>query len=217
MSMLEPIRNYCERTADTFWAEPINAITNASFLIAAWLLWKAYKTRGIKDKQLALLITLVALVGIGSFLFHTFANGLTMMMDVIPIMLFTLAYLWAAMRSLLAWRTVTSAVCLIGFVIVAMQMSNVPPEYSFNGSVSYFPCLAALFIIGTLLWIKKHPSAKFILGGAACFTASLNFRSVDYLVCPSFAIGSHFMWHVLNGVLLYLLVRALFTQAVSQK
>jgi hypothetical protein len=208
MSMLEPIRNYCERTADTFWAEPINAITNASFLIAAWLLWKAYKATGKKDQQLCILITLVAIVGIGSFLFHTFANRLTMLMDVIPIMLFTLTYLWAAMRTLLAWNKATSAVCLIAFIIVAMQMGNVPPEYSFNGSVSYFPCLAALIIIGALLRGKKHPSAKFILGGAVCFIASLTFRSVDYMVCPAFSLGTHFMWHTLNGVLLYLLTSA---------
>jgi hypothetical protein len=217
MSMLDPIRNYCERTTDTFWAEPINALTNASFLIAAWLLWKTYKATSQKDTRISLLIALVALVGIGSFLFHTFANALTMMMDVIPIMLFTLAYLWTAMRSLLVWHKITAAVCLIVFVIAAMQMSNIPPEYSFNGSVSYFPCLAALIIIGVLLAMKKHASAKFILAGAACFIASLTFRSIDYMVCPAFSLGTHFMWHVLNGVLLYLLVRALFPHPISQK
>ena len=81
MSWFDPLRNYCERTADTFWAEPINATTNLAFIIAAYMLLRVYKQQKLQDRSLLTLIALVAIIGAGSFLFHTFANGLTLLAD----------------------------------------------------------------------------------------------------------------------------------------
>ena len=43
--MLEPIDAYCERTSAVYWAEPVNAVTNAAFLIAAVIMWR--RTEGL--------------------------------------------------------------------------------------------------------------------------------------------------------------------------
>ena len=40
------------------------------------------------------------------------------------------------------------------------------------------------------------------------FTVSLVFRTVDNQVCGGFPLGTHFVWHLLNGVLLFLLGHA---------
>src|SRR6478752_5502086 len=96
--LFQPMRNYCERTGDLLWSEPLNALSNIAFFIAAWLLWKSYKANHIRSRPTAVLIALIALVGFGSTLFHTFANGLTMLGDVIPIAVFTFYYLWNALR-----------------------------------------------------------------------------------------------------------------------
>jgi hypothetical protein len=37
---------------------------------------------------------------------------------------------------------------------------------------------------------------------------SLIFRSIDMAVCPELPLGTHFLWHLLNAVVLYLLLRA---------
>ena len=34
------------------------------------------------------------------------------------------------------------------------------------------------------------------------FAISLTFRSLDGPLCNVFPLGTHFMWHILNGVLL---------------
>ncbi len=36
---------YCERTAPGFWNEPINAISNVGFVIAAILAWRVSQKR----------------------------------------------------------------------------------------------------------------------------------------------------------------------------
>jgi len=38
---------------------------------------------------------------------------------------------------------------------------------------------------------------------------SIFFRTIDNAVCPYFPVGSHFFWHLLNPVVLYLSARAL--------
>jgi hypothetical protein len=38
------------------------------------------------------------------------------------------------------------------------------------------------------------------------FAISLAFRTADSALCPAFPLGIHFIWHVLNAVVLYLLL-----------
>ena len=211
MALLDPINNYCERTGEGLLSEPINAISNIAFFIAAWLLYKAYRANGRKDPQSTTLIIILAVVGVGSTLFHTFANGLTMLMDVIPISAFVFAYLWIAMRRLIGMSRLKTIIALLVFIGSAVLMSHIPDGYRFNGSADYFPCLASLLIIGITLKRRNHPSAHWLLKAAGCFVISLTLRSADYLVCPHLPIGTHFLWHTLNGVVLYLLTIAIIT------
>ena len=78
MDLNESIDIYCERTNASFWAEPFNAISNISFIIAALLalmLYRRYLKKGAKnDVHINILIALCFTVGVGSFLFHTFAT-----------------------------------------------------------------------------------------------------------------------------------------------
>ena len=56
------IDGYCERTDPSYWSEPVNAATNAAFLIAAVVMWR--RVRG-QDLPLAALMVaiLAAIVG----------------------------------------------------------------------------------------------------------------------------------------------------------
>jgi hypothetical protein len=39
------------------------------------------------------------------------------------------------------------------------------------------------------------------------FAVSLTFRTLDNAVCDTLPLGTHFLWHVLNGCVLYLTTR----------
>ncbi len=90
----EPIRAYCERTDASFWSEPVNALSNAGFLVAA----AAAASKGRGDPVALVLAGLIGIVGIGSALFHTYANTWSMLADVVPIGLFILGYFLLAMQ-----------------------------------------------------------------------------------------------------------------------
>ncbi len=67
MDLTAQLDGYCERIDPSFWSEPVNAITNAAFLIAALYMWR--RSRSLPMAQ-ALCVVLFA-IGVGSFLFHT--------------------------------------------------------------------------------------------------------------------------------------------------
>ena len=88
------IYNYCERGGDpAFWAEPLNAVSNAAFIIAALFATREFFLRPSGQRGLAEagLILLVYVIGIGNFLFHTYATRWASIADTAPIGLFMLA------------------------------------------------------------------------------------------------------------------------------
>lgn len=46
-----------------------------------------------------------------------------------------------------------------------------------------------------------------LLAAAGVFSLSLVFRTIDNGICPYFTPGTHFLWHLLNSVVLYFLLR----------
>lgn len=98
MDWFAAIDIYCERTSAAFWAEPLNAISNLSFIFAALWGWSEAKKRGRTDPMTVVLIVLAGMIGIGSFLFHTFANTWAELADVIPIWTFVLLFTLVAIR-----------------------------------------------------------------------------------------------------------------------
>jgi len=209
MDWLLPVDIYCERTDPSFWAEPLNAISNLAFLLAAGLAARrAAPPAGRADRPVLALAGLVAVIGVGSFLFHTFANRWSALADVIPIAIFIYAYFALAMRRFfrLGWGAAAAAV--ISFGLASAGLDAVLPRAFLNGSGSYLPAWAAMLVIGALLRRRGAPEAGPVLAAAAVFTLSLVFRSLDEAVCPALPIGVHYLWHMLNALTLFLLLEA---------
>ena len=213
-----PIRAYCERTDASFWAEPLNALSNGAFLIAAAAAAAREREGPIRDVAVLGLVGLVAVVGIGSFLFHTFANRWSMLADIVPIGLFIYAYFWLAMRRFFGLpMLVAAAVTLLfaGFNFgLAPTLDAVAGSSSrayTNGSVEYLPAALALFGVGAGLLLRGSGPAyreagSSILKIGALFLLSLTLRTIDVAICPSLPVGTHYLWHLLNAAVLYGLI-----------
>ncbi|MEM6711943.1 MAG: ceramidase domain-containing protein [Pseudomonadota bacterium] len=206
--MNEAIDIYCERMSDAFWAEPVNAITNGAFLIAAVIL--ALQLRDRKDRLAWVLTGLVFLIGIGSFLFHTFATGWAAAADVIPIMLFMLTAVGVCLhrRFQLPGQAVGLGVAIFVFFNILVGWSRLGLIIP-NGSSSYVPALLTLLLFALVLWRRGDLFAPFFGLATLVFAVSLTLRTIDLPVCDAVPIGTHFLWHVLNAVTLYLVTRGL--------
>lgn len=202
--------NYCERTGPEFWSEPVNALTNLAFILAG-----LYGLRLVRVHSAGRLVRLldwwVVAVGVGSFLFHTFANRLTLWMDVLPIAAFTFAYTAFAIRRFLGYgRVAATAIFAVFYAIAFLLTWLVPEEFqeASAGSTGYLPAFLALLVFGLWTAGRRHPAAPWLVAAAGVFLVSVMFRTLDPYVCEAYPLGTHFLWHSLNGLMLGLLMVA---------
>src|SRR5262245_10156 len=181
MHWSEPIDLYCERTGPAFWAEPVNAVSNIAFLIAAYAAWRLWRRAGTDDPFVPALIVLAALVGLGSFAFHTLGTRGAALLDVIPIALFVHAYLLFALIRFVGLRLLTALLIVIAFFVAARVASGLLPAGVLNQSGDYLPVLVALIVVGAVL--RGRPAGRAILLAAGVFAVSLVFRTIDIAVC----------------------------------
>jgi len=229
MTLGEHVYLYCERgTNGAPWAEPINAISNAGFFLAALIFWQLvlWRPKEQRSPDHYLFVALVFAICAGSVAFHVYADRVTELADVIPIGLFMLVYLGFALNRFLnvppGW-TVFLAAIFAGLVAGSMQIHCWEGGVGFaggaadakpclNGSVGYLPALAALIVVGMLLAERRHKAAPYVLAATVIFAGSILLRSLDMSFCQRVVIdgrpvGTHFIWHLLNALVLFLLMR----------
>ena len=204
MNWTTQVDGYCERVDFSFWAEPLNAVTNVSFIIAALLCLNMTVRRNREEVYTFALCAILFVIGVGSFLFHTFATRWAGLADGLPILLFILVYVHAATRRFVGAGHITSGLAVVGVFLFASIFPGLWARVlpSINGSETYVSVL--LVIIGYAMFLARrgHPAATGLVATAALLSLSLTFRSIDEVVCSALPIGTHFMWHVLNGLLL---------------
>lgn len=196
---------YCERTAAGLLNEPLNALTNGAFFIAAFLAYHHARKQKALKTSIYWLLLLIITIGIGSTLFHTLATGWAQMADIIPITLFQLSFIYLYGRTI-GMRT--ALLLLGGFIATALFFAQLP-QYWLNGSIGYMPAL--LFLGGLGLYHLKNQKKEpyCLLMAAGLFALSLTLRTLDMALCPIFPGGSHFLWHILNAAVLYLVSTSL--------
>ncbi|RXF73947.1 hypothetical protein [Hansschlegelia zhihuaiae] len=205
---------YCERGTDpALWAEPLNAISNAGFLIAGAV---ALRRHG-GDRSVALLGVLAITIGIGSFLFHTLATRAAMIADVAPIQAFIAAYFFFAMRRLFGLGALAAALATLAFMAAAafaprLLADLAPAGEPWRGLSGYLGGLFGLVGVGLALLVREGAASRTgraLLAIAGLFAVSLVFRTMDRWVCSGLPTGTHLVWHVLNAVVLFALMEML--------
>ena len=203
---------YCERIDATFWAEPINALTNLAFIVAAVALAYALSRDGGAVRKLWdlwLLAGLVAAIGIGSFLWHTLATPWSALADVVPILLFINVFLLSFLVRIVKPRLWAVAAGFVAFQVFNLFTLQAFPPGALNGSVFYVPTCVTLWLMVAYYWRSGSAGREALLAAGIAFTLSLTFRTLDIDLCPAWPLGTHFAWHLLNGLVLYLATMAL--------
>lgn len=146
-SLFAPVDLYCERLSPAFWAEPVNALSNLGFIVAAYCAWRLLKSRGMRTSSTAgILALMIAVIGIGSFLFHTVAVRWALLADVIPISLYQVLFLAFYLRQVARLSLPVVAAWLLAFFATSYGIGALPDQW-LNGSLSSYGS-AWLFIAG---------------------------------------------------------------------
>jgi hypothetical protein len=197
------IDGYCERVEPGLWAEPVNAVTNLAFLVAAAIAWAR---PGVAGLPLARALALVlAAIGVGSGLFHTVAQAWAAMADVLPILAFILVYIYAANRHFLGLPRWVSGLGVLAFFpyaagVVALSGALLPPAVA--GSSAYISVWLLIAVYGAALRRRYPALGGGLLAGAGILAVSIAARIVDEPLCGAWPLGTHFLWHILNATML---------------
>lgn len=207
MEWLEPLDLYCERVGPGLWAEPLNALSNLAFLIAAGFLLSRLLPEPRRDWPAVAFAVLIAVIGIGSGLFHLFANRWSLMADVVPIQLFILGYFVLGMMRFLQLGWAGALVATAAFFAASLLVETIARPL-LDGSSGYLPGLLAIGIVAAAARPRTPDSARMLAWAGVTFTVSLALRTLDQPLCPGLTVGTHFAWHILNAVTLAILVLA---------
>lgn len=199
MDWTRSIDSYCERLGPHYWAEPINAVTNLAFILAAVAMWR----RSGADRLAQLLCAVLFAIGVGSYFFHTHAQTWAALADVLPIGLFILIYIFAINR--VGWRLMPVPAFGVTLLFIPYAALTVPLFQKIPGlgaSAGYAPVPLLILIYAVLLRTRAPDLARGMALGAGFLILSLTFRTLDMPLCPRWSHGTHFAWHVINGVML---------------
>jgi hypothetical protein len=191
------VDGYCERLGPGLWAEPLNVVSNVAFLVACAVLL-ARRPRPASVEALALPV-LLGVVGLCSLSFHMLATPPTAALDSLSI----LAYILVAIILLVrydfgvgaGWAWLAVPAFLVFAVALDAALALVGPRYTVGG---YLPAL--LVLVGFAATLRSRP----LIVAAVVFPVSLTLRTLDQPLCDRLPIGTHWLWHCLNAVVLYL-------------
>ncbi len=222
---------YCERNSAAFWAEPLNALSNLSFIIAALWGYQVTNARWVLTGPLvfALLLAGSIGIGIGLFLFHTFANIWSELADVIPIWTFVAWFVFLSIHHIgdvPPARVIRMALITLAIAGITIWLTSggdatgLDAEIvgnSLNGSSQYAPAVITLFSFAGVMIVQRNAQRWWTVAGALVFSFSLAFRTVDLWVCDDFPLVTHMLWHLLNGVMVALILQGLIWHIDRQR
>jgi uncharacterized protein (TIGR03382 family) len=215
-TIFDPVDVYCERLGPGLWAEPVNAATNLAFIFVAALLATRME-RPCPPLCLALVVILAA-IGVGSGLFHTFANPVTALLDVGAIAAFVLLYVYAVNRHVLGWSRTNALLGLAALVpYFAVTGAIFAMLTGFAISAGYWPValLIAFYALG--LRRRRPEFARGLAIGAGILCVSISARSLDMILCDALPLGTHFLWHLLNAAMLGWMIEVYRREAAAER
>jgi hypothetical protein len=202
----------CERTDPGILAEPLNVLSSLAFVYVAVAIYRHYcrhedlERKWIWDVHALTFITF--LIGINSVVFHLFPNPTTELVDTVTIVLFIILYFWSVLFRIGRTSIFQAAICFIAFVGFSHILVHQFPR-ALNDSIGYLSSMIALIMIAVHLHLKARPSSSHFMLAALIGVVSLFCRAIDREVCEETLVGTHFLWHVLNATLIYILLKQL--------
>ncbi|TNE68294.1 MAG: hypothetical protein EP336_05400 [Rhodobacteraceae bacterium] len=207
----EQIDAYCERTDFSFWSEPVNALTNAAFLIIAVIVWP--RTKAVPMARA--LVVILFVIGLGSFAFHTTATRWGAMVDTLPILGFVLLYLFAASRDFLGMRAGRALLICLAFFPFAFACTLVFSHLGLGSSAAYSSVPLLIFLYAVLLRSRAPKPSRGLALGATLLCLSIFMRWLDDPICTALPLGTHFLWHILNATMLGWMIHVYLTHMLE--
>jgi hypothetical protein len=199
---------YCELSRFGAITQPINVAGNLGFLILFFISWYKIGMHGLTMSAL--------LIFIGSSLWHATLHPLGLVLDIVPILLWVIVYLWVISDKFIqkSWRILLIVIFLISALIITKVTPDIIPMRSgifVGGSI-------ALLTASFFAYRFNRHYAFLLIQSCFLLTLAIIARLADLSFCDIIPIGTHWLWHLLSAFALIPLVTLLkLVQTKNQK
>ncbi len=181
-------------------------------MAAIWVL----RREGLNSTARILAIIL-GMIGFASFLFHSFAQTWAGALDVLLILLFTLSYLFAASKDFLGVPRSIALLLTLGYFPFSIVVDWLTLPLTFLGSTRvYMPILILIILFSLLINTRLPKVSRGLAIGAFILMTSMIARILDVPLCQTIPIGTHFLWHVMNAVMLAWMIEVYRRHIISE-
>ena len=118
------------------------------------------------------------------------------------------------MRRVAGLPVVTSA--LLPLLLPACSLALAPLSGYLNGSLVYAPACLAMLALGCYDASRAGRQRSLLLCAALVFLLAMTLRSIDLSFCDTLVPGTHFLWHLLSALVIYLAMRALLLELAGR-
>lgn len=190
---------YCEISQFGSIMQPINVTSNFGFLILFF--WSWYKIGLNKVTFSALFIFL------GSSVWHSTLHPMGLVLDIIPILLWVIFYLWAVTQ----YRFLPSERWLIMLLLIILSIIVTKFTATFIPMRSGIFVMGSIFLLAASYIIYRHNRYYSYLLATSCLllTIAIIARLADISLCDTTRIGTHWLWHLLSAFSLVPLIQIL--------
>lgn len=206
----------CERVSAALLAEPLNVASNLVILLAAALLARralALRATAFVPVSVQALVALIAVVAVASTLYHIAPTRWSLALDVQAIHVFVLWFTVCFARWMLGLRWGASLLAMPLFLGFAWLVNSTAPDFGIDLD-RFLPAGLGLPLMALLLWAFRRNAWRAFAGAALTFDTALIFHRADAVLCSTLPIGTHFAWHALSGITLFLIAREVLEHAV---
>jgi len=219
MAWSDPVAAYCERLAPGLLGEPLNSLSNIAFAAAAVALLRLHarlQTRGERlPADVRALPWLVLGVALCSLLFHMLATRWAGWLDSFSILLYCAFAVYSFVRHATAAGNAIAVAAALLFAAASIASSRLLPPGTLNGSAAYLPNLLTLVAVTVCLYTRRARGFRSFAIASCVFAAALGLRTFDLAWCSMVPVGTHFLWHLLTGMLLWIVSRELTLRRYS--
>ncbi len=201
--MFELTDSYCERVGAGLLAEPLNVLSGLAFvLLGVWLLRKR------EQPGLARAMAAICLVtGITTVLQHLHPSRATVVIDIVPTILFVgitfFAYARDVMRLSLG-EAVSGTLVMLPFVGGSLLLLLMLEEPFASAGYASLP----VFILGMAVVLRQRDGGTGfgVMMAGVVLMGALALRGLDMPLCDRFPWGTHFLWHLVAATSIGMLI-----------
>lgn len=205
-STINTIGYYCGRFAPGFFGEPLNSISSLATILGVLLAWRVWRSNENRERWLPLLFALAFISALGGFVFHSMPTPETVMIDLVPVQLFSLALLGYIALRYLRLSVIATFVLLLAFFFARQIWIIFVPGDALGGGITHIPATLLLVMATFLVRLNGYRLWRYMAAAVFTYLAALFVRSWDIPLCSSFPWGLHWAWHLFGALTTSLLL-----------